>query len=195
MQSGILLSNLTFHLKFLRLLFLTVFMFFNFTVYGENNGDQDNSKSQKVQLEKAEAAYKKNLEKKLLADSLMNLGISIHNESSEQIWNTINQMSITAREYSARIKELEKHLISNSTAEANSIRAEIKMLEDDYKKALNNFDLVMKDQIKKSDDGTRNLNKGFSYKKEVSKSLRHSHKNLKQAQLALNEHNAGPGKK
>ena len=167
-------------------LFILVFCFT--AVNAENKGRKGDAKSLKVQLERAEAAYQKNLQKKLLADSLLNLGISIHNESGDEIRLAINNMNNKAKEFTAKRKKLEKQIKDCSTAQIIEIKAAIKELEDDYKLALTAFDDVMKSQIKSADDGTKHIHKGKAFNREVKKSLKYSEKTLKNAKNAMEEH-------
>jgi len=167
-------------------LFMLVFCF---TVSNaENKGRKGDAKSLKVQLERAEAAYQKNLQKKLLADSLLNLGISIHYESGDEIRLAINNMNNKAKEFTAKRKKLEKEFKDCSTSQIIEIKAAIKELEDDYKLALTAFDDVMKSQIKSADDGTKHIHKGKAFNREVKKSLKYSEKTLKNVKNAMEEH-------
>lgn len=130
--------------------------FFIFTAAeAGNKGIKKDVKSLKVQLERAEAAYQKNLQKKLLADSLLNLGEIIHDETSDEIRAAIIYMNNKAKVYTKQMKKFEKGLRSNSLTEVSQARASIKALDDDYNQSLKEFDMTMKNQIIVSDEGTR----------------------------------------
>lgn len=164
-------------------------LFFCYSVVNaENKGRKGDAKSLKVQLERAEAAYQKNLQKKLLADSLLNLGSSIHDESGDEIRMAINKMNNKAKEFTAKRKKLEKELAAGSGAEIIEIKGAIKELEDDYRLALSAFDDIMKSQIKLADDGTKHIHKGKAFNREVKKSLKFSEKALKNVKNAMEEH-------
>lgn len=167
-------------------LFILVFCFT--VVNAENKGRKGDAKSLKVQLERAEAAYQKNIQKKLLADSLLNLGTSIHDESGDEIRMAISKMNNKAKEFTAKRKKLEKELAAGSGTEIIEINEAIKELEDDYRLALVAFDDIMKSQIKSADDGTKHIYKGKAFNREVKKSLKYSEKTLKNAKNAMEEH-------
>lgn len=176
-------------LKFISLRFISallcLFLFAGINA-GNKSGKRD-MKSIKVQLERAEANYQKNLNKKLFADSLLNLGLNIHETSSDEIRATIIQMNDKSRSFTTLMKKLKKDLKSNTPKEVNDARASIKNLENDYSQALANFDLIMKDQINLSDDGTKYLFRGEAFKREIRKSFKASQKKLIEAQSAMGE--------
>ncbi len=176
-------------LKFISLRFISallcLFLFAGINA-GNKSGKRD-MKSIKVQLERAEANYQKNLNKKLFADSLLNLGLNIHETSSDEIRAAIIQMNDKSRSFTTLMKKLKKDLKSNTPKEVNDARASIKNLENDYSQALANFDLIMKDQINLSDDGTKYLFRGEAFKREIRKSFKASQKKLIEAQSAMGE--------
>ena len=152
-----------------------------------NKGTKSDVKSLKVRLERAEASYQKNLQKKLLADSLLNLGSTLHEKSSDEMRTAVLVTNNKAKDYSKQMRKLKKGLKSKSMAEVNSAKEAIKSLEESYNHALVSFDTTMKDQIKVADEGTVTKTRGFAFKREVSKSLKYSEKNLKRAKMAMEE--------
>ena len=150
-----------------------------------NKGTKGDIKSIKVQLDRAQTAYQKNMQKKILADSLMNLGNAIHVKSGDEIKAAIQTMNLKAKAFTHQIKELEKEIKGSSASKISETREAIKALETDYKEALKQFDEIMKEQIKLADDGSRHIYKGKAFRREVKKSLRYSEKSLKQAKEAM----------
>lgn len=169
----------------LKTLAVLLFLAFSVSVYAGNKGGKADLKSLNVQLERAQAAYQKNLQKKMMADSLLNLGNSLHEKSGDEIRAAIRTMNTKAKAFTIRLKELEKGKQAGIAADILEVRAAIKELEADYKAALTRFDEIMKEQIKLADDGSRHIHKGKAFNREVKRSLRFSEKSYKKAREAL----------
>ena len=171
----------------LRIVIIIACVFAYTTLEAGNKGTKSDVQSLKVRLERAEASYQKNLQKKLLADSLLNIGSTLHEASADEMRAAVLVTNNKAKDYSKQMRQLKKGLKSKSLAKVNSAKEAMKLLEESYNHALISFDSTMKDQIKIANEGTVTKNRGYAFKREVLKSLRYSEKNLKQAKMAMEE--------
>jgi hypothetical protein len=187
MKTNLLQSNKLNKFFSLRIIALLACVFVYTAVEAGNKGTKSDVKSLKVRLERAEDSYQKNLQKKLLADSLLNVGAALHETSAEEMRSAFLHTNNKAKDFTRQMKKLEKGLKSKSMAEVSQVKLAIRALEEDYKQALSSFDITMKDQIKIADEGTATKTRGYAFKREVTKSLRYSAKNLKRAQMAIEE--------
>ncbi len=141
----------------------------------------------RTQLERARVAHEKQEKKVQIADSLITVGSTMREESSDEIKAAVSAMKARNKEYSTQRKSLEKRLKSKSREDVAEAKAEIKTLDAEYKAELKAHDALMKAQNKKSADGTKNLERGKTMKKEAGKMLKETSRNLTNAQYALED--------
>lgn len=161
---------------------------FVFTATSQGTSKQDAAINRlQIQVDRARITAEKQERRIEVADSLVAIGTSMREESSGEIKTAANAMKSRKKEYSSERKALEKRLKSKSREDVAEAKAEIKTLDADYKAELKDYNALMKTQTKKSTDGTKNLDKGKTMKKEASKALKEASKNLTNAEYALED--------
>ena len=116
------------------------------------------------------------------ADSLIETGTRLVDESKTELKNLDAEKKKLDKEYASSKKPLEKSVTSKDKEEAASAKTDLKNLDTKYKVDAKALDTKIKEATKKSTTGTADINKGKMSKKTASDALKMSKANLENAQ-------------
>ncbi len=168
------------------LLFFITSLSFSALSQGINKQEAEIAKL-RTSVDRAYLAHKKLEQKMAMADSLIEIGTTMREESSQEIKAATSEMKAKNKTYTSEKKVLAKKLKSKNKVDIAEAKAEIKTVDAAYKAEVKAYDAIMKAQTKKSTDGTKNLEKGKTIKKDSGKALKEASKTLTNAQYALED--------
>ena len=159
-------------------------LFLSTTVSSQVQADKKAAEIKKLEtaLNAAKAKVALNEKQIAVADSLVETGIKMVDESKTELKSLEADKKKLDKEYAANKKPLEKSVTSKDKEEATSAKNDLKNLDIKYKADAKALDTKIKDATKKSTTGTANINKGKMSKKTASDALKMSQSALDNAQ-------------
>jgi chromosome segregation ATPase len=148
-------------------------------------------------LNAAKAKVEQNQRKIETADSLINAGEALLDESRTEDKAISAERKSVEKEYKAARKPVYKNTTSKDKEVATAAKAELKELDTKYKADIKALDTRYKESTKKFTTGNSNISKGTTNKKNAKDALNQSEAALKTAQEKYDAATAPPdeGKK
>jgi exonuclease III len=164
-------------------LLLFSFIFLLSPVSAEPNKNSDNRVIRQLeQIEKLQSDYKEKLQE---ADSLIVVGDTLLARTTEEIYQATIKMKQHAKTYSDQKRVMEKTVLELPRQEANDLRKTIRQMDMDYREALKEYDDLMRQIIRESENGLSCYDKGQEFRKEAERGLREVERRMAEIKSSL----------
>jgi chromosome segregation ATPase len=163
---------------FLIVLFQLVFL----TAVAQENKKDAQLKNLEASVANARDRVALNEKKVADADSIINSGKKMIDESKTEAKSVDSDSRQLEKEYAAKRKPLVKMTKSKEKAEANRAKTELRALETEYKASNRVLETRLRDATKKQTTGISNIRKGRTSRENAMEALKVSNNTLKAVQ-------------
>jgi hypothetical protein len=174
----IFVSEMESRTLFLIVLFQLVFL----TAVAQGNKKDAQLKNLEASVANARARVALNEKKVADADSIINSGKKMIDESKTEAKSVDSDSRQLEKDYAARRNSLVKLTKSKEKAEANRAKTELRALETGYKASNRILETRLRDATKKQTTGIANIQKGRTSRKNAMDALKVSNNTLKAVQ-------------
>lgn len=175
-------------MKFRILITLSFFLFVPILLQAQT----DKLKALETSVNNAKAKVSLNERKLVIADSLVNVGNQMISESKAETKAIDADSKKLDKDYSVRQKPLVKLAASKDKAEALKSRADLKVIDTQYRADTKAIETRIRDAAKKQSTGSANVARGKTAKKTAQDALKASQALLKTAQAKYDAAAAPP---